>query len=327
MPLFNNNTSKRRRLPGGAGLTIVLAKMQLVSCQDIVTLDAQITGTAQGHHTYKWTQISGSPVLWLEPQNQLSTTFQQPALKDDKVFRFTLDKNTPWEQHADILVTLISLDPLPVVTGRGFSARLGTDAQLIQPPFTIEPGLTTPSQGVVVNNPSLMVTFGSPLDMLYNVGTLPIKLDDGHTPIPGSVLPPGVNYLPGLTAGDIYEFDSLTNNHGFKSKLPGPKVTVLAPANNATVMEYLDIGLATKGLNVTKVTTMFSIETANQDQPDVLSFPITTLGVTATKAVITRSLEQVSATSDSLSLPIINQGMTHTKVVTQSSHSSIGSGS
>ena len=81
--------------------------MMIVSCNDIVTLTADITGDLTGH-TVVWDQISGTPVIWLENQDQISVMFQQPtAIRDDKVFRFYIDKDTPYQVYYDTLVTAV----------------------------------------------------------------------------------------------------------------------------------------------------------------------------------------------------------------------------
>ena len=61
-----------------------------VTCSDVVTLNARVSGDLTGH-TFEWSQLSGTPVTWPESVNQVNVMFQQPATRDDKIFRFTID--------------------------------------------------------------------------------------------------------------------------------------------------------------------------------------------------------------------------------------------
>lgn len=82
-----------------------------VTCDDIITLNAAVVGEYD-NITVIWEQISGTPVIWLEEQNQFTVLFQQPAQRDDKVFRFTVNKGRRDEKWAEILVTAIPTDRL-----------------------------------------------------------------------------------------------------------------------------------------------------------------------------------------------------------------------
>lgn len=328
MPLFNTNTSKRRRPPGGGGLTIILEKMLLVSCEDIITLNAQLTGTPLGPQTYLWTQLSGSAVIWLEAQNQTMVMFQQPVVKDDKVFRFWLDKGTPWEQHADILVTLVSLDPIPVVRASPLFASVGTDAQLISPPFAIEPAPTAPGLNALTNNSERMLVFMPLANPQYAAQLSVMHLHEGLPPTLEQTLPISAKYVRNLQENEVYRIDTVTNNHGFITVIKGKPMTCPPPPNtDVTTMEDLRIHFGTsQGLSYTQATVHFTvIGTSVTDHFNASPYS----GVfTASQQTITRSLERQNLTDDQkTNLHFAERGLTQTKVVTQSTYSSIGSGS
>lgn len=88
---------------------IQLDAVMTVACDDIITLNAILVGDT-ADHTFRWEQMSGTPVTWLESQNQQVVMFQQPAVRDDKVFKFTLDANTNIAKEREILVTAIPTD-------------------------------------------------------------------------------------------------------------------------------------------------------------------------------------------------------------------------
>ena len=81
----------------------------LVSCDINITLNAIVIGDLTGH-TVEWAQLSGPPVVWLENIHQLSVMFEQPQIRNDKVFRFYIDKGTKDEIYREVLVTSVARD-------------------------------------------------------------------------------------------------------------------------------------------------------------------------------------------------------------------------
>lgn len=75
---------------------------QQLICDPSGVLTAVVSGDLAGR-VLLWEQISGSPVSFTSPTNQLSVTFNQFDF-DDKTFRFTVDKNLPSERYDDITV-------------------------------------------------------------------------------------------------------------------------------------------------------------------------------------------------------------------------------
>jgi hypothetical protein len=97
-------------------ISIQLDAVMTVSCDDIITLNATLIGDLT-NHTFLWEQLTGTPVIWLEPQNQQTVLFQQPAVRDNKVFKFTLDRGTSIVKSRQILVSAVPTDILKTYLG------------------------------------------------------------------------------------------------------------------------------------------------------------------------------------------------------------------
>lgn len=109
MPYFNAHNYVTTYLFDNVALD--LDSVLPVTCSDVVTLSARVSGDLTGH-TFEWSQLSGTPVTWLESVNQTDVMFQQPSIRDDKIFRFTIDKGTAVAKYKDILVTAVPTDYL-----------------------------------------------------------------------------------------------------------------------------------------------------------------------------------------------------------------------
>jgi hypothetical protein len=157
------------RLPGVVAepkefLEIVVETVQLVSCTDIITLNAIIITNYPGH-TYLWEQISGPPVIWLEPQNQTTVTFQKPSTDEDLVFRFWADRYTRKQQFKDMIVATVARDNVTYSLiskssgGVDDSLAGASNGQFIP---------TLSAYGtVVVDNPQKILTWTNPVSGLY----------------------------------------------------------------------------------------------------------------------------------------------------------------
>lgn len=132
-----------------------------VTCSDYVTLNASLVGDLTGH-TFEWVQLSGEPVTWMESRYQPNVTFLQPAIRNDKVFRFYLDRNTIYEKVGEILVTAIptdyvtsSIGSIRTVSSSSLNSLSGElTYQYLLPAF--ESAGTT-----LVNNPNRSVVFSA----------------------------------------------------------------------------------------------------------------------------------------------------------------------
>ena len=77
---------------------------QAALCSVNNTLEATVIGDTEGH-TFLWEQMSGNPIVWTSPTDQLLVTYNNPsAIYDDKVFRFWIDKGKPDQQYDEITV-------------------------------------------------------------------------------------------------------------------------------------------------------------------------------------------------------------------------------
>jgi hypothetical protein len=327
MPLFGTFSSRRRGGIRDSGLIIELQKILLVSCQDIITLDAVLIGTPNGPQTYLWTQQSGSPVTWLEDQDQTMVTFQQPVTRDDKVFRFWLNKGTSYQQYADILVTLINLDSFNKPTHGPLMYRRGTDAQTVQGPFGGRPASNSNQPGVVVlNNASRMIQFNSPTNAQYLFSVIASAIIDGvKTEI--AEIPITVNYLDNLDGDIAYQLDSVFDISGYSTAISGP-VYMPRPSvgQELAFIEPVNVGIGrTRGITGTTSTITRTLDSFETDL-DTMTGQISNRGLTATTNTVTRSLETFSTDEDTFpgGYNNIARGLTFTKTVTNASYSSIG---
>lgn len=79
---------------------------QIAVCEPIVYLEAIVDGDLTGH-SFGWVQISGSPTVTLlpVPGYDTRTYYTVTGLPGtDKVFRFYIDRYTPYEQFLDLTV-------------------------------------------------------------------------------------------------------------------------------------------------------------------------------------------------------------------------------
>ena len=74
---------------------------QVVLCEEIISLEAVVTGDLFGH-SIEWEQIEGTPVTLSDP-NSLTPTFVQTNLSN-KSFRLYIDRNTSREQFDDVFI-------------------------------------------------------------------------------------------------------------------------------------------------------------------------------------------------------------------------------
>lgn len=116
-------------------LEIIVDTVQLVSCTDIFTLKAAVITGDPAKHSYYWQQVSGTPVIFLEPQNQLMVMVQKaPSTTGDLHFRFWVDKGTPFEQYKD---TFVSTNALEFVT---YATNVSNKSEITQSPTAITGG-------------------------------------------------------------------------------------------------------------------------------------------------------------------------------------------
>lgn len=110
MAYINITLIRKRPSP----ILIILDQLMIVSCDDIITLSATVPASINPQ-SYFWEQLSGQTVIWLTPTNELEATFQQTLVRDDKVFRFWVNKGGTKEAYKDIIVTAIPRDYIPEI--------------------------------------------------------------------------------------------------------------------------------------------------------------------------------------------------------------------
>ena len=189
-----------------------------VTCNDIVTLSARVSGDLTGH-TFEWSQISGTPVIWLESVNQTSVMFQQPTARDDKVFRFTIDKGSSVAKYKDILVTAVPTDTMTssishTGTVGSFSlSSLATEiTYLYQAPAIREAG------SIMVNDATKAVIFSSPTQTLVTPGNsysvnLVVKSGNSYNLVSNNLLTDisynGTSFINGVNLNNTYKLQAV----------------------------------------------------------------------------------------------------------------------
>lgn len=84
-------------------LLLDVTKDVLVLCTNLVSLTATVQGSVLGH-TIEWTQLTGSPVTFIGDPASTDISFLYSD-REDKIFRFYIDKNTGRDQFKDVLVS------------------------------------------------------------------------------------------------------------------------------------------------------------------------------------------------------------------------------
>lgn len=93
---------------------------QVAICEPIVYLEATVNGDLSYHHTL-WEQISGTPTVTLVNVTATQSYYTVPgAPGTDKVFRFWIDKDTPFQLYRDVTIRTT-----PATNARTFSTGTG----------------------------------------------------------------------------------------------------------------------------------------------------------------------------------------------------------
>lgn len=268
-------------------VSIQLDAVLTVTCDDIITLHATLIGDLT-NHTFLWEQVSGTPVIWLEDQDQQTVMFQQPAVRDNKVFRFTLDKGTYIAKFRDILVTAIPTELVKTtVISSGLSGKYSksleiTNMSVLMPafkpagsevlndtdravllttgslygmPLTVNEyvaGVDVPIANYTFNNPlsSLVYINGLTVDKNYN-----LKIDNGYelgVSDYKNIASQTFNYRPDYAVTDI---DSLAtgiqiNNGGLSSIVEVITREVIGNTDSQETISLSEgLSLANRGLS------------------------------------------------------------------------------
>lgn len=220
MPFININVIRRPSTP----FLILLDQLMIVSCDDIITLNA----TVQKPGSYLWEQLSGTTVIWLSPTDELSAIFQQTLIRDDKVFRFWVNKNTPSEAYSDVLVTAVPREYIPALNPTvGAYIQPYADTEVAR--AVMVPG-TSAEGAVSLNNPLRGITFAD----LTGSGIVGYKVYDvtggvTETQI-GAFNPPARSFMdvPGLAS---YRVDAIVNANDILHTARGIPAGFFPPAD------------------------------------------------------------------------------------------------
>jgi len=89
----------------------------VANCKNDITLYVEVTGEVESHR-FLWEQISGNPigVQYTTPLNELTLSYTNvipPGTRDDKLFRFWVDKGTARAQYYDFWVWSSPVEIIP----------------------------------------------------------------------------------------------------------------------------------------------------------------------------------------------------------------------
>jgi hypothetical protein len=210
--------------------SILLDSMMTVTCDDIITLSANILGDSTGH-TFLWEQIDGIPVTWLEAQNQQSVMFQQPSDRSDKVFRFTLDKGLDFEKSKEIIVSAIPTEIIKTNNIGIINTNHGFIPEYIYDVYAMIPGERY-TEGQTWNDVNRSLLFSPKLHIGYE-----ISLVDNSTG--SSVDTMYIDYKKNTGANIDYMFlNNAITDKSYTVTVSDGKVTESLPAVSFTTKNY-----------------------------------------------------------------------------------------
>jgi len=193
-------------------------------CDTNVTITAIVLGDLLGH-TVLWEQVSGSAVTFTSPTDQLEVSYSQTNF-DDKVFRFTVDKGTAFEEFDEVTVYGSPLDAetlgLPAPTQIfNYGDSLNADSPILK---FLTPFPFSMHSGDVVCNVYTSATLAwntpnSEHELLQYI----VKERDNLTGLQNDVaiLPNTANYFDSIVIGRTYKIAAVyraKNSHIFQAE-------------------------------------------------------------------------------------------------------------
>lgn len=210
-----------------ANVLLSVQTLMIVSCDTVITLAATVTGSL-ANRTVEWVQMSGTTVNWLESRYQVSAMFTQSLVRDDKVFRFYIDRGRTTEMYQDVLVTAVPRDTLPDITPVVAVTGLKYVASEMSTGLISIPALS-PIGTSSVNNTLRMLTWTNSAEIYFS-GASVIKLT---SPVTTTALGK-VNYISNLPIGPTYRIDSLLDYYGIQ------RITSSALISTSVINGYVD---------------------------------------------------------------------------------------
>lgn len=304
-----------------ADLKLFLQRQQLVSCQTVITLTANVQGTIPGH-VFFWEQRTGTPVVFLEAVNQLSTSFTQTATKDDKVFRFYIDKGLPTEIHQDILITAISQEPLQIPTSSAYSLTGGLPTEKARA-FLSMPAPGYAANGSYVKDNSYEALMWTAPNLNKNLIGQQVRLINTGNVTDGPILAPDTNWMQ-VIDGTAYQIDSLFSMGSGRYKVTylGGRATYAGALKTTTFDTWEGLSIPTSAfLNLTSTITTRTIiqrlPTDNLFNSRAQAY-FSMVSISTTRTLTTR------LASDTFNLNVTNANFSNIKTVTDRHIISIG---
>lgn len=237
-----------------------------VTCNDIVTLNAILNGDPTGY-TFEWVQMSGTPVIWLEDRDQTVVMFQQPVLRDDKVFRFYLNKGKSTERYKEVLVTAVPTDNYFLSQTKVYSScsvsALGSPSIIS---YSLNIPVYRPPGSEAISDPQRAVLYNRPSGVSLNSSTLPViylleKTSNGYVEVAQEI-----------------QTSALANSQGLIQSMGVDKIYKLRIVNNNTIQDSEEFSLSSETF---------------QTKPDLAVTEIDLISLSASKQYSASTIDEV----------------------------------
>lgn len=237
-------------------------------CDPYVHLTAVVQTENLAAHQTLWEQLSGTPVTFLgDPANTLEISYAQSVTRDDKVFRFWVNKGTPQEMFSDVEVYGSVLEKVRDYFHGSIEADLLADA-----PNTVQAAnvIVMPAPPATPVGPLGLSQYNSPNALLYwffttqNLATLQyVGVWENATGVfspKAIVYPTQLQVYPSANAAFTYRITSTHKVAGVSQTYIGAPVR-LSMGNNLQVVDQahtlsngLEVDLTSTRTTRTKVT-------------------------------------------------------------------------
>lgn len=196
----------------------------LAICDNSSTLTATVVGDLAGR-TILWEQISGSPVSFSTPTNQLTASFTAFNF-DDKEFRFTVDKNLPSEKFDEITVFGTPTEKVAYPIQQSTASLINNPTPVATMIVALESVPRTVIYCKDLSNPVITWTMPDTAHVRLLSFDIQFKLNSGPWTTESTTSPTSRMYIP-LFGDPAYKYRVVAN-------LKTPNSTFISPSNRQT---------------------------------------------------------------------------------------------
>ena len=231
--------------------------------------------------------------------------FRQPTQRDDKVFRFYMDRGLSTEVTKDVLVTSVGREIAHVALSNVSALQSWSTTE--QPvSFLVSPGFS-PYGSVTVNNAKRLLSWTNPLVGYFDRSTL-----NEESASPKSYSLGKQNYYPDLQANTAYSVTTHLNYFNILRQAKTPPMTFAAVNLSANqdmdVADACMISLDNRASNLT-VVDRFTRELARLEAFDDVASVVPINGVSRPLQlleVLQRSIGRLNSDDETVSLSLID---------------------